>query len=156
MQCAVHRTHDAECGISATVNSSRKYWNWGVILLDNLDRERKTLLFTAHRIIFACEACVSYYFSFVTYTFQEKATLVLVKLMIAQFESQWTDTEETYWTISQHPQNYIPSRTFLYVHFFTYKTGFSSISLHDLTSRVTSYLFCLHWWIVVTHCALVL
>jgi len=31
------------------------------------------LLFTAHHTILICEGYVSYYFSFVTYTLQEKA-----------------------------------------------------------------------------------
>jgi len=36
--------------------------NQGVVYFDNLDREQKTLLFTALHTIFVCEACVSYYF----------------------------------------------------------------------------------------------
>jgi len=53
-------------------------------LFDNLDREQKASLFTALHTILVCEVCVSYNFSLVTYTLQEKAASVpnLLKMLI--------------------------------------------------------------------------
>jgi len=55
-----------------------------VVLFDNLDREQKASLFTALHTILVCEVCVSYSFSLVTYTLQEKAASVpnLLKMLI--------------------------------------------------------------------------
>jgi len=47
-----------------------------------LDREQKTLLFTAHRTILVCEACISYYFFIFYLTLQEIATSVRNSLKI--------------------------------------------------------------------------
>ena len=55
-----------------------------MVLSDNSDRERKTLLFIAHHAILVHEACASCYFSFATYTLQEKAASVpnVLKMLI--------------------------------------------------------------------------
>jgi len=58
---------------SATINNSM---NRGVVLSDNSDRERKTLLFIVHHAIPVHETCASCYSSFATYTLQEKAASV--------------------------------------------------------------------------------
>ena len=57
-----------------------------MILFDNLDRERKTLSFTALHTILVCEVCASYYFFF-SYTLQEKATSVPISLKMLIFVS---------------------------------------------------------------------
>jgi len=53
-----------------------------MILFDNLDRERKTLSFTALRMILVCEACVLFFHLLPTIMLQENAANVPKMLII--------------------------------------------------------------------------
>ena len=67
VDCALFWNKSATC----TINNSRKYWNRGVVLFNNLDREQKTCfsqLFICSCLWSGCKVGVSYYISFVTCT----------------------------------------------------------------------------------------